>query len=513
MQLSFSFNGVTKPYVKCEIGKTRQVYNINRNMLYIPGRVGAYLDRTDIDIKVIEQPIFFEGTNKLNARRLEEELASWLITEQPAELVFTDEPDRIYYAVVDGTLDLETISNFGRGTIRFLCPDSYKYTSEFTKDFDNDFATIRNQGTAEAQPIIEMEVLENVTYAMIKNNYDEHIMIGAPYDVTEREPYQRETLSFDKIGNSLSGLTQGTTVDGGIVDGNFYTTTGAFRASTYGANSSAWHGPALQMAMPELLNNYKVQTYFTVKPQTLKSFGRAEVYFLNSGGSKIGKIAMKNIGSHGGTNVGEIFLRNENTGKQEPIIQKGGTITTGMVPVSNDPIKGKNGTLTSGINTMQRESKSYNWNDFYGILRLEKSGPIFNAYIAIYDTKTKQYRVEWRGKFIDSGNDYQDPLASIQIHLGAYKGFQWIEDIAIHRVTVYKINPIPAETGVPFIAQAGDTIVFDHVNENLLINGESRVDLKDFAGEYFSLKSNLNDLYVYPEGAFRTKARYRERYK
>ena len=102
MLLSFSFNGATKPYIRCSSKKSRQIYNIKRNLLYIPGRVGAYLEGTDIDVKIIEQPISFKDVNASNLRRLEEEIAGWLITDHPVELIFSDEPDRIYYAVVDG---------------------------------------------------------------------------------------------------------------------------------------------------------------------------------------------------------------------------------------------------------------------------------------------------------------------------------------------------------------------------------------------------------------------------
>ncbi|MFE4525445.1 distal tail protein Dit [Cytobacillus firmus] len=481
MLLSFSFNGVTKPYIKCEKGKVRQIYNIKRNMLYIPGRIGAYLDRTDIDIKIIEQPVIFEGVDKLNLRKLEEELSSWLITEQPGELIFNDEPDRIYYAVVDGSLNVEEIANFGRGTIRFICPDPYKYTKEFTKSFAGDVASIRNLGTAEAKPVFEMNVLEPVTYAMIENQYKKYLMIGRPYDVTAQQPFVREELVFDKLGNSLSGWSQGLSVDGGVVDGLFYINGSAFRAQTYGANATAWHGPAIQQSLPELLTDFKIQTFFTVKPKTEKSFGRAELYLVNAGGQKIAKLAMKNIGSDGGSNVGEVILRNEASGDQEVMIR------------------------TPGI----RERL---WNNFYGVLRLERSNGIYKAYIAMVDTKTGQYHTAWHAEFRDEGNVYDDQLAAIQLHLGAYAGLQWIEDIAIHRVTVYKINQ-PFVNEVPYIAYPGDTIVFDMVNENILINGESRVDLKDFGGEYFPLESNLNDLRVFPGGSFQTKARYRERYK
>lgn len=477
-----TFNGVKKDYVVTLRGKRRPAWApLERNMLYVPGRPGAYLESTNVKPRVLDIPILLESKNLIDLQKMKEDLASWLITDEPKELIFDDEPDRVYYAMVDGGLDIDEIISVGVGIVNFICPNPYKHTKEFTAKFENDFLTVRNYGTAEAQPIFEMEVLQPTTYAMIERQDDKYMMVGQPYDVTEELPYIREELSFDKTGNTLAEWSAGTTVDGGIVAGSFYVDGNAFRAKTYGANTSAWHGPSISMSLPELLTDFRVQTYFTVKSKTDKSFGRAELYLLNSGGQKIGKLAMKNIGTHGNSNVGEVVLRDETTGNQQVMIQ------------------------TPGI----RERL---WNNFYGILRLERDNGVYKAYIAMVDTKTGQYHTAWNATFEDSKGLYNDNLASIQLHLGAYAGLQWIEDIAIHRVTVYKINR-PVSYEVPYIAQPGDIIVFDMINENLLINGESRVELKDFGGEYFNMKPNLNEFRITPAETFKAKLRYRERYK
>jgi predicted phage tail component-like protein len=481
MNNNFSFNGTKKSYITTA-KKERPVFApVKRKLLYIPGRPGAHLEGTDFDIRIQRVTVWVNAENGESLQKIKEDMAAWLITKSPAELIFEDEPDRIYYAAVDGGLDLDELVSCGQGVITFICPDPYKHTSEFSKTFKDDKVSIRNLGTAEAKPIFEMDVLEPVTYAMIENQEEKYLMIGQPYDVTEEQPFVREELILDKVGDSLVGWANGLSVDGGVVDGDFYINGSSFRAQTYGSNATAWHGPSIQKSLPELLTDFKVQTFFTVKPSTIKSFGRAELYLLNAGGQKIAKLAMKNIGTDGGSNVGEVLLRNETSGDQEAMIR------------------------TPGI-------RDRLWNNFYGVLRLERSNGIYKAYIAMYDTKTRKYHTAWNAEFKDESNVYDDQLSAIQLHLGAYAGLQWIEDIAVHRVTVYKINQ-PLVNEVPYIAYPGDTIVFDMVNENLLINGESRIDLKDFGGEYFTLKSNLNDLRVFPNGSFNTKALYRERYK
>ncbi|MBX9972542.1 distal tail protein Dit [Cytobacillus firmus] len=108
MFLSFLFRGISKPFMFIESGKRRSVFApLRRNLLSIPNMPGALLEGTDTNVRIIEQPIFIKGENKYDLRKLEEGLADWLITDQPQELIFPDEPDRVYYAVVDGSLDIE----------------------------------------------------------------------------------------------------------------------------------------------------------------------------------------------------------------------------------------------------------------------------------------------------------------------------------------------------------------------------------------------------------------------
>lgn len=153
------------------------------------------------------------------------------------------------------------------------------------------------------------------------------------------------------------------------------------------------------------------------------------------------------------------------------------------------------------------------WNDFYGVLRLERENGVFNSYIGMIDTSTGQHHTRWRSEsFSDSQGIYTDPLAAVQIHLGQYSSHQFIEDIAIHRIIIYKINPHDGSQ-IPYIAYPGDIITFNNVEKDILINGESRKDLKNFGASYFNLKSGENQLVVMPENAVDVTCRYRERFK
>lgn len=154
MIYSFTFDGVRKDYIYCddEKGKRRSTFApITRNFVTTPGRPGAMLRSTDTQIRVIQQPIFFKGNTEEELPKLEEEIAGWLLTKEVAPLIFDGEPDRTYYAVIDGSLDIDELMAVGEGTINFICPDPYKYGTEVTVPAN---LPIINEGTAETWPII-----------------------------------------------------------------------------------------------------------------------------------------------------------------------------------------------------------------------------------------------------------------------------------------------------------------------------------------------------------------------
>src|SRR5690606_26197193 len=140
---------------------------------------GAHLSHTDLQARVITVPVLVKAENISDLQKTKEDMAEWLVHDEPKELIFKDEPDRVYYAVVDGELELDEIFSTGRGEITFICPDPYKYGPEKTVETTSDTFIVENSGTAEAEPIIELTATEKATFAMVSNG-EEYMMIGKP---------------------------------------------------------------------------------------------------------------------------------------------------------------------------------------------------------------------------------------------------------------------------------------------------------------------------------------------
>src|SRR5699024_7160359 len=222
---SLTFNGIRKDWIILAKGREKAPFSpIVRNLIdNVPGMDGAYLESTKIDPLLISQPIVFETKGDANALELKDELASWLYTDRAVTLNFDDEPDRIYYAVVQNTLaDFEKISQFRRGTIEFLVLDGYGYGPEQSYNLE-DIAMVENKGTSPADPIFELTAKKKSTFAMVSLGADEdseYNLIGTPADVDEKIVDSR-ILSFNERGETLDLWdAPGSKFDNGKVTGD-----------------------------------------------------------------------------------------------------------------------------------------------------------------------------------------------------------------------------------------------------------------------------------------------------
>jgi predicted phage tail component-like protein len=149
---NFTFNGVAKSYVKPLQGSNRVPWApVERLYQEVPNRPGLHMKKKrKTNPRLLDIPVVIQAEDIEDLQKLKEDFASWLIHDEAKPLVFDDEPDRTYYAVVDGTFDLNEFVNLGQGVIPFVCPDPYKYGSEKTVNG----TTVTNNGTVETNPVI-----------------------------------------------------------------------------------------------------------------------------------------------------------------------------------------------------------------------------------------------------------------------------------------------------------------------------------------------------------------------
>lgn len=151
MSLSVKFNDQ-------ELGKYLNVLSgfspfngVDRETALLDGaesRKGEEFGYTAYKSRLIEMPFEFIGDIAESYNAIQEILN---VTE-PKRLVFGNYPDRYFYAIPNGNLDITQVSIFGKGTITWIIPDGVAYSvAEF--DFDGvqqdgyQTITIQNNGT------------------------------------------------------------------------------------------------------------------------------------------------------------------------------------------------------------------------------------------------------------------------------------------------------------------------------------------------------------------------------
>jgi predicted phage tail component-like protein len=463
------FRGIKKDYLTVLRGRKRPPWApIQRSVLTIPGRPGGYLQDTQTSIRQISVPVFIEGHDFADLQKLKEDLAEWLITEKPEELVFDDEPDRVYYAGVDGALDLDELVNYGQGIITFICLDPYKYGPEKTIENPSNFLV---DGTVETYPAITVEIKKDTTFVAVSDG--ERInLIGNPA-AFEQTPYERETrVLWDQLG-ALTGWSTSTSVEEGIAAGAITTNGYEFSASSYGSGS-AWHGPALKKSIGETIQDFKIDVLLQ-QIGSAGQLGGVEIALLDASNQFVAKLQMFKKSTGSGANTARL--------------------RAGRYDLGHDIIN-------------EFGDQWWVWQNFDGILRLERVGNQWSAYVARIDNGV--FNSTRLRTWTDTEGIASAPITQVQVQLWQH-GSTPATNQRIKDIKVFRINQ--QSNGIPYVARVGDVIEFDHQADIIRRNGEDIKKEKAFIGEYFPLKKGINTHVVEPvEAIEKSEVRWRPKW-
>lgn len=418
--------------------------------------------RVTFKIKDASNEGFRDRVNRLNS----------LLEGNKKMLEFTDE-NVFYYASVSILNLPNEDSNDLIGTIDFICSDPYKYGEERTLYFPSDEVRVLNEGSMEAKPIFEMEVLTPVTFAMVQNQNDEYQMIGIPSD-TETSIVDVKTTILSERGETLNDWYKPA---GNNWNGEFSTTGESIVLSNWGTGAG-WHGSALMREISPL-DDYEIEMYIYVRSENPSDTFRISTNFYDENMNDIG---MMRLWDNSGV------VRNVVEMRMGAFV--GDTINY-LVYSKNYDLRGQNA-----------------WN---GILRVKKVGNKFEYYASRINAQG-QHVDSIKETFNDVNNEYSGRLKFVRFDMATHGTSGNPVEARIENIKVIRLNKV-VQDETPYIAYAGDVITFDHETNELLINGEGRTDLKDFGGEYFNLLKGNNDLVVRPENAFETSVTFKNRFR
>lgn len=475
---SIFFNGIDlseRLFPKEDLGRGLPAREIT--LIKVPGKAGGLLANSYTPERHISQEVLIACESAEELRKELEYLSNILHTDEPAPLVFEDEADRTYYAIYAGADEGYEIGGFYTATIRFICPDPYKYSALKRNNFENGVANLLNEGTVPVPPVIKATALSDVTHMQVFDN-ERFFQIGEAVGVESTVQKREERLLNDSLATLVGWSSTGLTVDGGAVAGTMETNGFSFGAASYGTGA-AWHGPAVKKSVPEApLTDFKVRLKFLLKNPSAAARGRVECYLLDEQSADMGKFAMKRTGAGAYGNAIEARAG-------------GGSDFNYFASYA-------------GANGVE-------WRDFEGVMEFSRIGTVWTVYTAMIDPATGKHSARATFTFNDIQLKYVRNLAQIQLHVATY-GTAEPTTMRINHLEVYRINQITGEeTNV--IAVEGDEVELNFKTKKIYLNGQLRPDLKALGGDFFSLPTGNHNLLIEPAAAFDASIEWEEGYR
>ncbi|HFK1441908.1 TPA: distal tail protein Dit [Bacillus cereus] len=484
----FSFNGKSNPNVIPLQGKKRPAWApLERTFLEVPHYPGGRLIRTQTKMRKIIVPVslFYESMEE--AEKLKEEIANWLITDQPQELIFDDEKDRTYLAVIDESFDPQQLVNLGEGVLTFICEMPYKLgptrTVEFQANERGLVANIQNKGSLESNPIIEIEVTKPSTFLDVWNG-DNYFRIGWPLRMDQVPVERNQRVMWDEMSTTV-GWTDVPNAEDMVGGGAFKVDAGSRLVPVYlgETNIKGWHGCIAKKNIPQgPLQDFIMQAYVGVRSSHPDQMGRVEIGLLDENSDYVARISMNDVHWQAEQNTGFAKLGN----KKKP---------AGERVLINEP--GDHPTT---------------WNQYRGRLWLARTGNRWEAYISKFLWNTEKDDSERFVVWEDENNVNMDKVAQVQISISQFSDNMFCTDMSIDDLKIWKVN-MNTQDNPPYIFDVGDKVVIDTERSLVSINGKKVINLKDIFSDYPVVSKGSNKLEIMPSDVGIAKVTYRERYR
>lgn len=439
---------------------------------------GGYTSHRRLKPRQIDVILTLKGSSYDDMHKRVERLIEVLNTDgEDVPISFDDESNRTYYGQVTSMVEIEARSRVLKLALVITCTDPYKYGDIDEKDIGDDVSEM-NLGRASTPPIFTLTATDNATFAMISNG-DEYILIGEPAD-DDVQVINAKPLIM-KL-EDMSGWNSG----GVVSDSRFPKVTGTMqhdgtgmRPDLYGTGD-AIHGPGVIKELSESLEDFEINTIFDIISDRNEDNFRMEVDLFDEGMNPLGMMGIKDNNR----------FKNLRVGLARVGEYRGGGKSNGYLIGEDSYIH------EFGNNTTIKMS-------------FKRVGNVFTVTIGrwyarrLVETLSESY--------IDIDEMYLGKLKYIQVLIGSFSDRAKPARLRLNALDVYKLERVTVDQ-TPYIIYPNDEIVFNHINNEILINGEDRGDLLNFGSTFFDLHKGSNSLTISPENTFNSKITYTEKY-
>ncbi|HDR4895406.1 TPA: phage tail family protein [Bacillus cereus] len=486
-KLNFTFNNIQKDYIQMLVGRKRPSWApVKRNLVKVPHRPGAFFMNTETQERRIDVPIAIKAKKDMaDLQKIKEDLAEWLFTEQPTELIFDDELDRTYLALIDGSVDLEELVNRGKGIITFVCPMPYKLGPTKTVEFEMDgrglIANVQNKGTVHSEPIIEIEVANPSTFLDVWNK-DEYLRIGYPLQADQLPVERKQRVMWDQMSTTVGWTSVSqfeNTKGGGTLKSNGH----QFYVEDYGdTNYKGNHGAIVKKSIPGgPLQDFIMDAYVRFNCSSYVQMGQVEVALLDENSKPVVRLSLS-----------DVFWEAEETFGVAKIAYPGHQAEQVML-------------YTRGMHP-------WTWNNFYGKLCVHRVGNEWEFYIAKFADGTEIDDAGTKVNWVDKEGILMNEVAQVQLSICQWWNNNPAVLMTVDDIKIWKVNQ-NTSNNPPYIVEKGDKVQIDTAKSLISINGTSAINLKDFFSDYPKITKGQNKLEIMPSNIGIAKVTYKERFR
>ncbi|WP_242273110.1 distal tail protein Dit [Bacillus cereus group sp. BfR-BA-01538] len=483
---SFTFNNQRKEYIQIEKGWKRPAWApLKRKFLSVPGYPGARLLTTETEMRVLPVPVGIIVPDGSDLETLKEEIAEWLITEKPVELVFDVTPNRTYLAVIDEDFDPEDFVALGKGTLNFVCPMPYKLGPTKTVEFEMDgrglIANFQNKGSVESNPIIEVEVTKPSTFLDVWNGTN-YFRIGYPLKADQVPVERNQRVLWDEMGTTI-GWTDVPKTEDMTGGGKFKSDGYRFMAEYLGEPTvKGWHGCIAKKNIPQgPLQDFIMQAYVHINSYHWDQMGRVEIGLLDENSDYVARISMSDVQWEAEQNSGFASVGNSKKPGGQVLINEHG-------------------------------DHPDTWTNFRGRLWLARTGNRWEAYISKFILGTEIDDAERFVVWFDENNVNMNKVTQVQISISQFSNNMFCSQMSIDDLKIWKVN-MNTQNNPPYIFDVGDKVVIDTERSLVTINGKSAINLKDIFSDYPVIHKGSNKLEIMSSTVGTATVTYRERFR
>lgn len=478
-----SFAGVATPaWLLIDEVNFAPVSDAQNTSISLPKKDGEIFVSKKRGTRKIDIKLSIVAPDRNSVMQQGDKFADWIDHDEPQPIVFRDLPNRVYYAILDGSTDLEKVERFGQGTITLICHDPHGYglPKEYTfQPTSTDPIIYNNQGTAEAYPKISLEFTKDLTDFAIMTS-DEALIFG-DFNLESDTAADLEPLYINDTGASTNGWTEGVTVDGGVKYGSITSNGYSFQqgGKDYGTGTQ-WHGGSIIKSLGKQIQDFEVEASVGLQSLTKEEIGRVELYLLDVNGAKIGKIAMKDY------------------------------YAVGDFPMFDAWVGAVGGNGVSVINSYGAYKGV--WKQFNGIIRVSRKGRVWTFYAAMVDPVTYRHHTRMTKSYTDWKGIYDKKLAAVQIHIGALGSHKPVNQMWVSNVRAKEILT-PTSNQVDYVFKKGDKLDIDCAKMEIYKNGEEFYEELQAGSSFLKFKKGGNGVSVSDANFKNGKLSFEERWK